>query len=199
MTIISKFFRRLGRLKYYLNQHQKKQRATCSHRVVLHSSCQIDNLADCPARIVIGENTHIRGHLLVFPNGGQLSFGKQCYVGENSKIWSMDSIHIGDHVLISHGVNIHDNNAHSLSASSRRKHINQLYNGGGHPLELLDVSRRAVVIGDDVWIGFNAVILKGVTIGKGAVIAAGALVTKDVPSFSIVAGNPATIIGSSQA
>ncbi|MFM5932099.1 MAG: acyltransferase [Novosphingobium sp.] len=52
-----------------------------------------------------------------------------------------------------------------------------------------------VVIGDRVWIAYRAVILPGVTIGEGAVVAAGAVVTKDVPAFAIVAGNPARIVG----
>jgi len=52
------------------------------------------------------------------------------------------------------------------------------------------------VIEDDVWIGFKATILKGVTIGRGSVIAAGSVVTKDVPPYTLVAGNPAQIIRS---
>lgn len=51
-----------------------------------------------------------------------------------------------------------------------------------------------IIIGNDVWIGTNAIILSGVTIGHGAIIAAGAVVTKDVPSYAIVGGNPAKII-----
>lgn len=53
---------------------------------------------------------------------------------------------------------------------------------------------RLIVIGDDVWIGARALILRGVTVGDGAIVGAGAVVTKDVPSFAIVAGNPAKII-----
>ena len=51
-----------------------------------------------------------------------------------------------------------------------------------------------VRIGDKAWIGFNAIILKGVTVGEGAIVAAGAVVTKDVPPYTIVAGNPARVI-----
>jgi acetyltransferase-like isoleucine patch superfamily enzyme len=53
-----------------------------------------------------------------------------------------------------------------------------------------------VVIGDRVWVGTRAVILKGVTIGDGAVVAAGAVVNKDVPAHSVVAGGPARVVGS---
>jgi maltose O-acetyltransferase len=54
---------------------------------------------------------------------------------------------------------------------------------------------RQVTIGDDVWIGTRVIILPGVTVGRGAIIGAGAVVTKDVPEYAIVAGNPARIIG----
>ena len=57
-----------------------------------------------------------------------------------------------------------------------------------------EISKAPIIIEDDVWISFNATILKGVTIGKGAVIAANAVVTKDVEPYTVVAGNPAVLI-----
>jgi acetyltransferase-like isoleucine patch superfamily enzyme len=67
----------------------------------------------------------------------------------------------------------------------------------GHDPQSLDFADRGgdVVIGDRAWIGYRAIILPGINIGEGAVVGAGAVVTKDVPAFSIVAGNPARIIG----
>ena len=128
------------------------------------------------------------GHL------GNIEIGETCYVGENSRIWSAASITVGNRVLISHGVNIHDNSAHSLSAETRHKHFMQIISTG-HPSVLDDISSAPIVIEDDAWIGFNATILKGVTIGKGAVVGAASVVTKDVEAYSIVAGNPARPIG----
>lgn len=54
--------------------------------------------------------------------------------------------------------------------------------------------RKPVIIGDDIWIGTRAIILPGITIGRGVIIGAGAIVTKDVPDYAIVAGNPARVI-----
>jgi acetyltransferase-like isoleucine patch superfamily enzyme len=63
-----------------------------------------------------------------------------------------------------------------------------------HPLFSKQFSRGHIIIGNDVWIGLNVIMLDGVTIGDGAVIGAGAVVTKDIPPYAIVAGNPAKII-----
>jgi acetyltransferase-like isoleucine patch superfamily enzyme len=63
----------------------------------------------------------------------------------------------------------------------------------GHPSQI-DLGEEAVYIDDDVWIGAMSIILKGVTIGEGAIVGAGSVVTKDVPPWAIVAGNPAKII-----
>jgi maltose O-acetyltransferase len=67
----------------------------------------------------------------------------------------------------------------------------------GHDPKSPDFSDKGgkVIIADHVWIGYRAIVLPGVTVGKGAVVGAGAVVTKDVPPFAIVAGNPARIIG----
>ena len=57
-----------------------------------------------------------------------------------------------------------------------------------------NVNSRPIVIKDDVWIGMNVIILKGVTIGEGAIVGAGSVVTKDVPAWTVVAGNPAKVV-----
>jgi maltose O-acetyltransferase len=101
-------------------------------------------------------------------------------------------------VQISHSVNIHDSNSHSLSAKARFAHFEQII-FTGHPAILEDVNSAPVVIEDDVWIGFNSTILKGVTIGRGAVVGATSLVTRDVSAYTIVVGNPARAIGVSRA
>jgi maltose O-acetyltransferase len=133
--------------------------------------------------------------LLVFAHGGSISIGESCYIGDHSRIWSAAAITIGDRVLISHGVNIHDNNAHSLSAASRHLHFKQIFSGG-HPRLMEDPPVAApIMIEDDAWLGFNSTVLKGVRVGRGAIIGACAVVTKDVPPYTVVAGNPARVVG----
>ena len=147
-----------------------------------------------PEAITVGEQTTVCGELLVYPDGGQVRIGSHCFIGTSTRIWSGADIHIGDRVLISHNVNIHDANAHSLSAEARHRHFVEILIRNNATLG--DVPKASVVIEDDAWIGFNAVVLKGVRVGRGAVVAAGAIVTRDVEPFTIVAGIPAVPVGS---
>ena len=103
------------------------------------------------------------------------------------------SVEIGSHCLISWGVGIADSDFHPVSAAARRVDAEALapYYEGKPERPLEAVRSHPVRIGNNVWIGMNAIVLKGVTIGDDCVIAAGAVVTKDVPPGTIVAGNPA--------
>jgi acetyltransferase-like isoleucine patch superfamily enzyme len=145
------------------------------------------------SKIVIGAGTIVRGELLIFGNGGKIKIGKNAYVGEFSRIWSAEEISIGDNVLISHNVNICDTNSHEIDHTLRATNYQKMLKYG-HPKEKGEIKTKAVKIGNDAWIGFNCIILKGVTIGDGAIISAGSVVSSDVPAFCVVSGNPAVII-----
>lgn len=170
------------------------QDAILDPSVKLIADATIENLSGNPQLIRVGANSVIKGQLLIFAHAGQIEMGKDCYLGERSYIWSADSIKIGDRVLISHNVNIHDTNSHSLDSVLRHQHFLKIMSQGHPVVNDVDIKSKEVVIEDDVWIGFNSTILKGVRIGKGSIIAACSVVTKDVPEFSIVAGNPAEVI-----
>jgi acetyltransferase-like isoleucine patch superfamily enzyme len=143
--------------------------------------------------IVIGRNTHIRGQLLVFKYGGNIKIGSDCYVGDGSRIWSGESVTIGNNVLISHNVSIVDTNAHEINHFERSERYKELIKNG--PWEHKgSITTSPVIINDYVWISFGVIVLKGVTIGEGSIIAAGAVVTKDVAPFTMVAGNPAVVV-----
>ena len=183
-----------SRATEHLELCRKREGCVAAEDVRLHPASKIDNHRQNPSAITIGPGSQILGQLLVLGHGGNIHIGQSCFIGEHSRIWSADSITIRDRVLISHNVNIHDHNAHSLSASNRSLHVAQIFKVG-HPKTLEDVSSAPIVIEDDAWIGFGSTILKGVTIGKGAIVGAAAVVTKDVPSYAIVVGNPARIVG----
>lgn len=124
--------------------------------------------------IVNGEFDCYDGCVITIEENAVLQVGNG-YINSNSKIYCFKEITIGDGAAISEEVVIRDSDNHEL-----------LY--GGYEMT------KPINIGNHVWIGFRAVILKGVTIGDGAVIAANALVNRDVPPNCLVAGVPAKII-----
>jgi acetyltransferase-like isoleucine patch superfamily enzyme len=177
---------------FFIKKILSERRATIASSAVIYWSAKFHNARtkDC---IKIGHNSQIRGHFMVFGHGGHIQVGEDCYVGHNTYIWSAKNIEIGDRVLISHGVNIHDNNSHPTDPILRHEHFKYMLKNG-HPTEGLDLNEKQIIIEDDVWIGFNSIIFKGVKIGRGAIIGAGSVVTKDVPPNSIAVGNPAKVI-----
>ena len=99
---------------------------------------------------------------------------------------------IGERVLVAHNVNIFDSLTHPLNARLRHEQFVAILQSG-HPRSI-DLGERPVVLGNDVWVGANASVLRGVTVGDGAIVGAGAVVVHDVAPYCIVAGNPATVV-----
>lgn len=106
------------------------------------------------------------------------------------------NIHIGDHVFINAGCSFQDQGGITIGNGCLIGHhtVIATLNHGILPAERADLHPAPVVIGDGVWIGSNATILPGVTIGDGSIVAAGAVVAKDVPPSTIVGGVPARVI-----
>jgi acetyltransferase-like isoleucine patch superfamily enzyme len=169
-------------------------RATCqlSPGARLSAKARIRNIAGDSNRILIGNDSIVQGELLVFAQGGSIRLGEWCYVGEQTRIWSAAAISIGNRVLIGHGANIFDNLTHPIRAAERHAQFRQIAKSG-HPRDI-SLGERPVKIEDDAWIGAGAFVLRGVTVGTGAIVAAGAVVTKDIPPYSLAAGNPATVV-----
>ncbi len=182
------------------NLHQNYLTKTCDRQSTMADSvkilptARIENLANKPNLISIGKNSVLRGELLIFAHAGEIHIGEDCYLGEGSRVWSSESVKIGNRVYISHNVNIHDTNSHSLNPQRRHEHFMEIMSIGHPQINNIDIQSQPVYIEDDVWIGFNSTIFKGVTIGKGSVIGACSVVTKDVPEFVVVVGNPAKVI-----
>jgi acetyltransferase-like isoleucine patch superfamily enzyme len=143
--------------------------------------------------IIIGSNSHIRGELLIQHNKGKIKVGDYCFIGPSSKIWSAKSILIGDNVFISHNVNIMDTNSHEIDANIRLESFKKSLNDEVD-IDYSQISVKEVIIEKNAWIGFNAIILRGVTIGEGAIVSAGTIVTKSIPPYTLVGGSPCRII-----
>lgn len=139
--------------------------------------------------ISIGNGSSIMSHCILETTAigdcaPLLSIGDGCSIGEYSHITCANKVTIGNGLLTGRFILITDNSHGSSSIEGIDT----------PPLSRKVISKGEVIIKDNVWIGDKATILPGVTIGKGAIIAANAVVTKDVPDYTIVAGTPAQII-----
>jgi acetyltransferase-like isoleucine patch superfamily enzyme len=141
-------------------------------------SCYWPNKVSIGADCVIQDNVHF-GIKDPFSDSNYISIGDRTFIGRCSEFNSNGRIVIGNDCLIASNTTFVDVN-HGISRSKR---IND------QPWVFDDI-----IIGNDVWIGSKCVILKGVKIGTGSIIGAGAVVNKSIPEYEIWAGNPARFI-----
>jgi acetyltransferase-like isoleucine patch superfamily enzyme len=142
----------------------------------------------CGVRYDRGASTYLGTMFDVGPNG-RVELGEYALV-HGARIICDAQVTIGDYALISWNVVFMDTYRLPFEASERRKALERV---PGHRLRIgaADVPARPVRIERNVWIGFDACVLPGVTIGEGSVVGAKSVVTESVPPFTVVAGNPA--------
>jgi len=168
LNIVSLFF-------YYLIFKNLPSRNSPGTPVVVARSCLCRNIfRKTGHRINIQRNVY-------FGKGNNISIGDNSGIGEDSILGQDDEIRIGNNVLIGPRLMIFTQN-HNFS--DRTKLIREQ-----------GATRKPVIIEDDVWIGARVTLLPGVTLGQGSVVAAGAVVTKSFPPYSVLGGVPAKIIG----
>lgn len=150
--------------------------------------------------LIIGSHSIIGGSF-IFENGlGKISVGKRVHIGNGNKFISINQIRIGDDVTIAWGCTFYDHNSHSviweLRSGDTEQEFYDIKNGytAIQNKDWSNVVSKPIIVDDKAWIGMNATILKGVHIGEGAIVAAGSVVTKDVPAWTMVGGNPATVL-----
>jgi acetyltransferase-like isoleucine patch superfamily enzyme len=143
------------------------------------------------SRIEVGKGCLISGRLVTETPGSLVRLGDNVLVGGESLLAAASRIIVEDDVLISYRCIITDSDNHSLRASVRKDDL-QAWIHGRH--DWSQVAIEPVTIRRGAWIGASVIITKGVTIGEGAICGMGSVVTKDVPPYTIVAGNPARIV-----
>jgi acetyltransferase-like isoleucine patch superfamily enzyme len=157
--------------------------------ITLHDGVYLDNrvyIHATPHGIEIGANTRVmlNAELHVYNFRGlpssRISIGENSVIGPFSIIMGHGGTSIGDNVIISPRVSILP--------------INHLFENKNIPIREQGISAHGITIENNVWIGAGAIILDGVHIGQGSVVGAGAVVTKDVPPYTMVLGVPARVI-----
>ncbi|PCI96303.1 MAG: chloramphenicol acetyltransferase [Flavobacteriales bacterium] len=135
---------------------------------------------DANGEIILGDRVKIWSHIhttqLSAGGRGKLIIGDNTFINVGSIISAHHLIKIGKNVQIAPGVIVMDNDFHGVEDREEEK------------------VPTPIIIGDNVWLATRVVVLKGVTIGEGSTIATGAVVTKDIPSYSLAAGVPAKVI-----
>ncbi len=154
------------------------------------AGCQNESMT--PKNILIGRNCMIRG-LIITSGNGKIVIGDHSYIGGATRIGSVNSITIGNDVIIANDTHIYDNNNHPVSPQKRMK-MTQSGDFFGELWKWGMADNKEIIIEDNVWIGERCSILKGVKIGKGAIVGCNSVVTHDVPAYTIVAGNPAKVV-----
>lgn len=177
------------KITYYLN-YIKNRIYSCRKGVEIHPSCKLGRRVFMKTQSVfwkmkrgelkISKNCHISNFANLQCYGGKISIEDRTFLGEFVSIYGHGNVTIGKDCLIAMHTSIVSSN-HSIP-----------------PIGVCINSKpdipMSTVIEDDVWIGANCVILGGVKIEKGAVIGAGSVVTKHIPSYAIAVGNPARVI-----
>jgi acetyltransferase-like isoleucine patch superfamily enzyme len=160
-----------------------------ANHIHLHRGAYLDQgvyLHACPNGIEIGENTIVMHgavlHVYNFrglPHAG-IQIGRDSLVGEYSVIRGQGGVVIGDRVY--------------TSPFTQLLAVNHVFDDPNRPFIDQGITAEGIVIEDDVWLGAGAVITDGVRVGRNSIVAAGAVVTKDVPPYSVVGGIPAKVI-----
>ncbi len=150
--------------------------------------------------IVIGSKGLINANFIFESEKGEVLIGDNVHLGGVNFI-SRSKIEVHDDVTMAWGITIYDHNSHSIYWEERKNDNRQCYedyiNFHGNNVaskNWLGVIAKPIIIESKVWIGFDVTILKGVTIGEGAVVGAKSVITKNVEPWTVVAGNPAVVV-----
>lgn len=147
----------------------------------------------------VGKHCVLDGLFIFETQGGKIEVGNRVHIGGSTLI-SINEIKIEDDVTIAWDCLIYDHNSHPVNWQERQLDTEREYQCYVNHKPIIadkdwsNVKSAPIHICSKAWIGTGVIILKGVTIGEGAVVGAGSVVTKDVPAWTMVAGNPAQVM-----
>jgi acetyltransferase-like isoleucine patch superfamily enzyme len=143
--------------------------------------------------LIVGRDCTLDGCQFSVGKSGRIAIGDQCYL-TNVILMCESEIRVGNRVMIGWNTALADSDFHPIDPALRIKDAMHL-SPAQAPATRPPIETKPIVIEDEVWIGPMVTILKGVTIGAGAFIEPGSMITRDVPAATRVGGNPAVVIG----
>ncbi|MBS1596766.1 MAG: acyltransferase [Bacteroidetes bacterium] len=198
-----------GLVKYYRKKNQRNLSSTDTivklHALIGNSILQknfsiwIMNPKIEKKYLTVGNDCMLDCNILFESGEGEVIIGDRVYIG-TSTIMCRTRVEFETDIFVAWGAYFYDHDSHSQDYLLRQKDILQQladYRNGINFIANKNwdcVNTKPIKVCKNAWIGMNAIILKGVTIGEGAIVAAGSVVTKDVPAWTIVAGNPAQVV-----
>lgn len=151
--------------------------------------------------VTIGERGLIKAQFTFETPQGEVHIGNNTHIG-GAQFICRTRIEVGNDVTMAWGITLYDHDSHNTNWEFRKHDNEQCYqdyittgNNIAHK-DWSQVNSAPIIIEDKVWIGMDVLVLKGVTIGEGSVVAARSVVTKKVPPHSLIAGNPARVVKS---
>jgi galactoside O-acetyltransferase len=175
--------------------HARRERISRANATSVGNGTKLVGLIDrraAGAEINIGAHCFIQGQVVAERNESRINLADHVLLGGGSVIDCALSVTVERNVLISYACVIADADNHSLYAEQRVNDLATWMDGRRHDWSHTEMA--PIRICEGAWIGARSIILKGVTIGAGAVVGMGSVVTKDVPPRTVVGGNPARII-----
>lgn len=164
-------------------------------------------MATCGKRVAVGPGCTLSPEAKISPRQGAITIGRRCHIGPG--VLLQGNVHLGDHcsvqpysILVGYGSPtqqagcIRIGNHVRIASHTRIIAANHVFTAVDQPIDSQGLQYAPITIEDDVWIGGGVSILAGVHIGTGCVIGAGAVVTKDIPAYSVAVGAPARVIKS---
>jgi len=156
------------------------RRVFLGNRVMIGEGTLLDACCD-EGNIELGDDAWVSRGCILVSGSGKIQLGRSAYLGYRALLLGHAGIRIGENTLIANDV--------QLICGSH------IFSDPSVPIRQQGADERPIVVGDDVWIAASAIVLGGVTVGDGAVVGAGAVVTKDIPPYSIALGVPAQVVG----
>jgi acetyltransferase-like isoleucine patch superfamily enzyme len=171
-----------------------------SGNLIHGTNCNLDGLSISIAgatngypNIKIGNDCFLSGNIMLHSGTAQVTIGDGVFIGNGTTFFCYESITFENDIMVSWGCTFIDTNSHSLTSNERATDVRDWLKGPEY--KNWDVVKHApILIKSKCWIGFNTIVMEGVCLGEGSVIACGSVVTKSTQPFSINGGNPAAFI-----